>query len=72
MKQGYFQIKPENIDFKIDYNGTPVSISTFFPNMDQNDCISLKDLVDAGAWTLTVVQFNHKLNTHWQQLFTNE
>ena len=55
MKQGYFHIKPENIDFKIDYNGTAVSIESFFPNIEQNDCISLKDLVDAGAWALSIV-----------------
>jgi hypothetical protein len=55
MKQGFYHIKPENIDFKIEKNGTAVSMESFFPNIEQNDCISLKDLVDVGAWSLSIV-----------------
>ena len=69
---GYNQVKIENIDLLIDYNGSPASISNFFPDAQSLDKFSLKDLVDAGAWTHSIVKFNHKVSSNWQQLFRNE
>jgi hypothetical protein len=58
LKQGYGSIQAENIEFKIEdsgITGKPLPISSFLPGAQSDDEITLKQLVDTGAWALSII-----------------